>query len=230
MEKMKQRILVVDDERDLCEIIQFNLENEGFEVDVAYSAEEVLAKESLSGYDLMILDVMMGEMSGFSLAKRLKQDSATSHIPIIFATARDTENDTVTGLTIGADDYIAKPFSVREMILRVKAVLRRTSVAATGSDDAISYQTLRIIPSSKKVELDGVEIPFTKTEFELLSLLLSHRGHVFSRQDLITKIWPSDVLVLDRTVDVNITRIRKKVGIYAKNIVTRQGFGYYFED
>lgn len=227
---MKQRILVVDDERDLCEILQFNLENEGFEVDVAYSAEEALAKESLAGYDLMILDVMMGEMSGFSLAKRLKQNSDTSRIPIIFATARGTENDTVTGLTIGADDYIAKPFSVREVILRVKAVLRRTGVVGPSSDEVVSYKTLRIIPSSKKVELDGVEIPFTKTEFELLSLLLGHRGHVFSRQELISKVWPSDVLVLDRTVDVNITRIRKKVGIYAKNIVTRQGFGYYFED
>lgn len=227
---MKQRILVVDDERDLCKILQFNLENEGFNVDVAYSAEEVLAKESLADYDLMMLDVMMGEISGFSLAKRLKQNSDTRRIPIIFVTAKDTENDAVTGLTIGADDYITKPFSVREMILRVKAVLRRTAVTATPTDELISYHTLRINLSAKKVELDGMEIPFTKTELGVLSRLLKHRGRVFSRQELITKIWPSDVLVLDRTVDVNITRIRKKIGIYAKHIVTRQGFGYCFED
>ncbi len=229
MEESRKKVLVVDDEQDLCEILKFNLETEGYNVDTAYSAEEALNLE-LKSYSLLLLDVMMGGMSGFALAKKLKSEPSTASIPIIFLTARDTENDTVTGFNLGADDYISKPFSIREVMVRVKAVLRRSS----GEKDkpahkVINYQGLTLNLDKKTVAIDGNEIPFTKTEFEILHLLIEERGRVFSRQELIDRIWPRDVLVLDRTVDVNITRLRKKIGPFAKCIVTRLGFGYYFD-
>ena len=224
-----KRILVVDDEQDLCEILKFNLETEGYEVETADSAETALTLD-LTSFDLLLLDVMMGEMSGFALAKHLKAQEETNDLPIIFLTARDTENDTVTGFNLGADDYISKPFSIREVMVRVRAVLRRT---AKESDErqpsTLRYQGLELNLDNKTVSIDGEQIPFTKTEFEILHTLLEESGRVFSRQELINRIWPSDVLVLDRTVDVNITRLRKKIGRFSKCIVTRLGFWYFFD-
>lgn len=230
MDEKDSRILVVDDEQDLCEILKFNLETEGYQVETANSAEEALEKD-IASYNLLLLDVMMGGMSGFQLAKQLKNSELTAHIPIIFLTARDTENDTVTGFNLGADDYISKPFSIREVMVRVRAVLRRTASRLEGAEEpaVISYQGLLLNLDKKSVSVDGEDVPFTKTEFELLRLLLEERGRVFSRQELIDRVWPKDVLVLDRTVDVNITRMRKKIGRFAKCIVTRLGFGYYFD-
>lgn len=229
MDEKNYKILVVDDEQDLCEILKFNLETEGYSVDTANSAEEALEKD-VASYDILLLDVMMGGMSGFQMAKKLKENPVTSHIPIIFLTARDTENDTVTGFNLGADDYISKPFSIREVMVRVRAVLRRTSEAKGAAEPSvINYQGLQLNLDKKTVSIDGENVPFTKTEFELLRLLLEEKGRVFSRQELIDRIWPKDVLVLDRTVDVNITRMRKKIGKFAKCIVTRLGFGYYFD-
>lgn len=230
MDEKDSRILVVDDEQDLCEILKFNLETEGYQVETANSAEEALEKD-IASYNLLLLDVMMGGMSGFQLAKQLKNSAVTAHIPIIFLTARDTENDTVTGFNLGADDYISKPFSTREVMVRVRAVLRRTASRLEGAEEpaVISYQGLLLNLNKKSVSVDGEDVPFTKTEFELLRLLLEERGRVFSRQELIDRVWPKDVLVLDRTVDVNITRMRKKIGRFAKCIVTRLGFGYYFD-
>lgn len=230
MDEKDSRILVVDDEQDLCEILKFNLEIEGYQVETANSAEEALEK-NIASYNLLLLDVMMGGMSGFQLAKQLKNSEVTAHIPIIFLTARDTENDTVTGFNLGADDYISKPFSIREVMVRVRAVLRRTASRLEGAEEpaVISYQGLLLNLNKKSVSVDGEDVPFTKTEFELLRLLLEERGRVFSRQELIDRVWPKDVLVLDRTVDVNITRMRKKIGRFAKCIVTRLGFGYYFD-
>lgn len=230
MEENMKRILVVDDEQDLCEILKFNLETEGYEVETANSAEEALEMD-IASFDLLLLDVMMGGMSGFQLAKQLKDNPMTANVPIIFLTARDTENDTVTGFNIGADDYISKPFSIREVMVRVRAVLRRTAEQAVDTDEpkTINYQGLQLNLDRKTVSIDGEAIPFTKTEFELLRLFLDERGKVFSRQELIDRVWPKDVMVLDRTVDVNITRMRKKIGKFAKCIVTRLGFGYYFD-
>lgn len=227
--EIKSNILVVDDEQDLCEILKFNLETEGYNVDMANSAEEAL-DTGIEKYDLLLLDVMMGGMSGFALAKRLKENPLSAHIPIIFLTAKDTENDTVTGFNLGADDYISKPFSLREVMVRVRAVLRRTKEKDDmPHSNIINYQGLELNLDKKTVSIDGEDIPFTKTEFEILHLLLDERGKVFSRQELIDRIWPKDVLVLDRTVDVNITRLRKKIGRFSKCIVTRLGFGYYFD-
>ena len=230
MTNFKHRILVVDDEQDLCEILKFNLETEGYEVDTANSAEEAIVKD-IPSYNLLLLDVMMGEMSGFAMAKKLKADERTCNVPIIFLTARDTENDTVTGFNLGADDYISKPFSIREVMVRIRAVLRRTAPQPEENErNILKYQGLELDLDKKTVSIEGKLVAFTKTEFELLHTLLDEKGIVFSRQELINRIWPSDVLVLDRTVDVNITRLRKKIGPFSKCIVTRLGFGYLFEE
>ncbi len=223
------RILVVDDEEDLCEILKFNLENEGYKVDTANSAEEAL-KMDLPQYHLLLLDVMMGEISGFRMANMLKKDEKTAHIPIIFVTAKDTENDTVTGFNLGADDYISKPFSLREVMMRVKAVLRRSTQSfSTQRKDQLEYKGLILNITQKKVSIDGTEVALTKKEFEILMLLLQNQGRVFSREDILAKVWQEEVYVLDRTIDVNITRLRKKIGEYGKRIVTRLGYGYCFE-
>lgn len=223
------RILVVDDEEDLCEILKFNLEIEGYDVDTANSAEEAL-KLDLPKYNLLLLDVMMGEISGFKMARMLKKNPETANIPIIFITAKDTENDTITGFNLGADDYISKPFSLREVQARVKAVLRRTS--ANGTEEKpqlLKYQGLSIDVEKKKVCIDTQEVALTKKEFEILLLLMQNKGRVFSREDILSKVWQDEVYVLDRTIDVNITRLRKKIGAYGKYIVTRLGYGYCFE-
>lgn len=221
------KILVVDDEQNLCEILAYNLRNDGYEVTEVNSAEEAL-ELPLAAFDLMLLDVMMGGMSGFDLAHRLKTEEKTAHIPIIFLTAKDTEQDMLHGFGLGADDYIAKPFRIMEVLARVKAVLNRSTHSTQVSPETLRYDHLVLNLNTKTVSVDGEEVAFTKTEFELLRLLLEHKGRVFSRQELIDHVWPSDVMVLDRTVDVNITRMRKKIGRYAPCISTRLGYGYYF--
>lgn len=223
------RILVVDDEEDLCEILKFNLETEGYEVDTANSAEEALKKD-LSVYNLLMLDVMMGEISGFKMANIIRKDDNKAKIPIIFLTAKDTENDRLTGFNLGADDYISKPFSIREVIARVKAVLRRTATDNNTNQETLSFDQLLVNIPQKKVTIKGEEITLTKKEFEILKLLLGNQGHVFSRDEILSRVWSDEVYVLDRTIDVNITRLRKKIGEYGKNIVTRLGYGYCFEN
>ena len=221
-------ILVVDDEEDLCEILKYNLEIEGYTVDTANSAEEAL-KLDLTHYRLLLLDVMMGEISGFKMASLLKKNPDTAQIPIIFITAKDTENDTLTGFNLGADDYISKPFSLKEVSARVRAVLRRTSTVQSLTEDVLQYRGLTLNLPQKKVTIDGEETSLTKKEFEILALLLQHPGRVFSREDILNRVWNDEVYVLDRTIDVNITRLRKKMGTYGKQIVTRLGYGYCFE-
>ncbi len=225
------RILVVDDEEDLCEILQFNLETEGYTVDVAYSAEDALSKE-IGEYNLILLDVMMGKISGFKMARIVRSNPDTLHIPIIFLTAKDDENDRLTGFTLGADDYISKPFSLREVMARIKAVIRRTEAnnKEVIKERLLVYEKLEMSVENKKVKLDGVELSFTKKEFEILKFFLENRNRVFTREEVLSRIWPEDVYVLNRTVDVNITRLRKKIGPYEKNIVTRLGYGYCFEE
>jgi DNA-binding response OmpR family regulator len=219
MEKMK--ILVVDDELDICAILKFNLEKAGFEVSTAQSAEDALEKD-INSYDLLLLDVMMEGMSGFDLAKILKQKPQTKDIPIIFITAKDTADDAVNGLDLGADDYISKPFSIKEVISRVKAVLRRTRSDSTSGG-------IEIDDEKKSVKVDGKPVSLSRTEYDLLKLLVHNPGKVFSRSDLISAIWPANVIVTERTVDVSITRLRKKIGEYGEKIVSRHGFGYCFE-
>ena len=174
---------------------------------------------------------MMGEISGFKMARLLRQEPQTAATPIIFLTAKDTENDLLTGFNLGADDYISKPFSIRQVIARVKAVLRRTKAAANKdeADDQLAFETLLLDTRRIRATIDGQEVPLTKKEFEILRLLLENRGNVFSREEILAHVWKDEVYVLDRTIDVNITRLRKKIGRYGKNIVTRLGFGYCFD-
>ena len=224
MQNQSFRILVVDDEADICDILSYNLRKAGYEVDVAHSAEEAL-KTDLSVYDLFLLDVMMGEMSGFTMATRLKENPATTRIPVIFLTAKDSEDDTLEGLSLGADDYITKPFSIREVVARIGVVLRRFEKPQS---TAMVFRTLTVDPVAKTATVDGAPVLLTRIEFELLCCLLESRGRVLSRQDLIARVWPKDEVVLDRTVDVNITRLRKKIGPYASCIRTRSRYGYFF--
>ena len=231
MEKTK-RILVVDDEETLCDTLGFNLEAEGYSVDTAYSAEEALTL-NLSDYDLILLDIMMGEISGIQLARIMKSNPTTAGVPIIFCTAKDTEDDMIKGLDLGADDYIAKPYSLRTVLARVRAVLRRSAASAKeeAGTEKIVYGGLVIIPSKKSCTVDGEEVKMPRKEFELLYKLLSKPGKIFSREELLRDIWTDEVVVVDRVIDVNITRIRQKIGRYGKQIVTRSGYGYgYFTD
>lgn len=226
---MEKKILVVDDEETLCEALRFNLEAEGYNVDTAFSAEEALTLE-LNSYNLIMLDVMMGEMSGTQLARLLKSRPDTSAIPIIFLTAKDSVDDMVGGLELGADDYIIKPFTIRNVLARVKAVLRRASTPAKHPEnsDLVVYGDLVIDVQRKSCSLEGNPIKMPRKEFEILHKLLSNPGRVFSREEILHEIWPEEVVVLDRVVDVNITRIRQKIGKYGKCIVTRSGYGYGF--
>ena len=224
----KFRILVVEDEEDLNEILQFNLESEGYIVDASYSAEEALKKD-LTIYHLMILDVMMGKISGFSLAQRIRKEMRLE-VPIIFLTARDTENDVLTGFNLGADDYITKPFSIRALQARVKAILKRaktipSEVTATSlkiGGITIDFETKRLLVGDKKIEL-------TRKEYEIISLLAKNPGRIFAREEILRRIWENDVIVIDRTVDVNMTRLRRKMEEYGSYIRNKPGFGYYFE-
>ncbi len=231
MMEMNKRILVVDDEETLCEALRFNLEAEGYGVDTANSAEQALTLD-LTRYDLFLLDIMMGEISGMQLARILKSNPATASRPVIFCTAKDTEDDLVEGLDLGADDYIMKPYSLKTVSARIRAVLRRAAAPATSaaadSSAEIVYLGLKIIPAKKMCTVDGQEVNLPRKEFEILSKLLSNKGRIFSRAELLKGIWMDDVVVLDRVVDVNITRIRQKIGPYGKHIVTRSGYGYGF--
>ena len=227
-----ERILIVDDEETLCEVLKLNLENEGYDVDIAFSAEQALTLD-LKSYSLILLDIMMGEISGIKMAKMLKADVTTANIPIIFCTARDSEDDMIMGLNIGADDYIMKPYTVRNVIARVKSVLRRTSkgnVTATVKPNILQVEGLQLDMEFKRCIVDGTEIKLARKEFELLAYLISHRGKILSREQILSKVWSDEVVVLDRTIDVNITRLRSKIGAYGSYIVTRSGFGYGFRD
>lgn len=223
----KKRILVVDDEETLCDTLSFNLETEGYTVDTAYSAEEALA-HNLAEYDLVLLDIMMGEISGTQLARIMKSNPTTSSVPIIFCTAKDSEEDMVKGLDLGADDYITKPYSLNTMLARIRSVLRRTSCAESKSGDIISYKGLVLSARNRTCTVNGCEVRMPKKEFEILLKFLSNVGRIYSRAELLNDIWPDEVVVLERVVDVNITRIRQKIGEYGKNIVTRSGYGYGF--
>lgn len=226
---MAEKILIVDDEETLCEVLKFNLEAEGYEADVAYSAEGALSM-SPERYSLILLDIMMGGISGVQMANILKRNPATADIPVIFCTAKDSEEDMVNGLHLGADDYVTKPYSVRNILARVKAVLRRAgrSAAKPENTDKVAYKGLVLFPDRKVCLVDGNEVKLPRKEFEILLTLLSNKGKLFSRDELLHRIWPDEVIVLNRVVDVNITRIRQKIGEYGKNIVTRPGYGYLF--
>ena len=238
---MRTRILVIDDEESVCEILKFNLEKEGYEVDCAYSAEEALDMD-LDGYSLFMVDIMMGELSGFDFAKRIRNVTATEDVPILFCSALSDEDDVVKGLNIGADDYVTKPFVIGEVLARVRAILRRSGLTAKrtaseileqGQPDYeadVVFKDLRIDRNDKEVYLDREALTLTRTEYDILLFFLTHKNRIYSREEIIKNVWGDDVVVTGRTIDTNITRLRKKLGNYDKYIVTRQGFGYGFKE
>lgn len=221
------KILVVDDERDLCEILQFNLSSEGFDIEVAYSGEEALSK-SIEQFDLLLLDVMMGGMSGFKLADKIRKELGLS-VPIIFLTARETENDMLTGFNVGGDDYLSKPFSIKELVARIKAVLRRGK-SLEMKPKVITIDTMELDMNRKSLTIGNENILLTRKEFEILNMLVSSKGKYLSRQEILDRIWSDDVIVTERNVDVNIARLRKKIGEYGSCIKGRSGYGYCFEN
>jgi len=224
----KRKILVVDDDRDICEILSFNLKHEGYEVDTVNSAEDALKKLS-SEHCLILLDVMMGGMSGYQMAEKLRKDG--NNINIIFLTAKDTENDMLTGFSVGADDYISKPFSLKEVSARVKAVLKRNAESTKDTEKSLLViDDLQINFQSKEVKVEEEIIPLTKTEFEILALLAQNPTRVYSRQNIISQVWKDTIYITERTVDVHITRLRKKLGTKGSLISSRAGFGYKFNE
>lgn len=224
---IRQKILVVDDEQSICELMKINLEIAGYDVDIAYSAEDAL-RLNLEEYALMVFDIMMGNISGLQLVSMVRQMPKIANVPIIVCTALSEERPLVEGFSRGADDYIKKPFSMKEFVLRVKSLLRRTSKTINNSN--VSYKSLTLDNSSKLCYIDSKEVALTKKEFDILYLLISNPGKVFSREEILQTIWEKNVYVVDRTIDVNINRLRKKLGEYESNIVTRQGYGYGFKE
>ena len=219
----KKKILAVDDEEPILEILSFNLEGEGYQVDTCLSAEDAMRK-NLHTYDLFILDVMMGHVSGFRLAEKIRKENDLS-TPILFLTARDTENDRITGFNLGADDYLAKPFSVRELMARVKAILRRSAPARVTMETAAGSFT--VDTENNLILTDGRALELTRKEYDILSLLIRNEGKIFPRHEILARVWGGDVIVTDRTVDVTIARIRKKLGEKGNMIRNKSGYGYY---
>ena len=228
---MRKHILIVDDECDIREILEFNLSNEGFDIVCANSAEEALKKLS-PDTSLILLDVMMGGMSGYKMAEKLRREG--NDTPIVFLTAKDTENDMLTGFSVGGDDYISKPFSIKEVTARVKAVLKRQKNGVEESNESsgikLLFDGITIDLDAKEVIVNGTEITLTKTEFELLALLASHPSRLFNREDIINRLWKETPYITERTVDVHITRLRKKLGEKATCISNRPGYGYRFNN
>lgn len=224
---MPEKILIVDDDKNICEILEFNLKNEGFEVECAYSGEEAL-KKLPNGFSIILLDVMMRGMSGYKMAEKLRLEN--NHIPIIFLTAKDTENDMLTGFSVGGDDYISKPFSIKEVIARIKAIIKRNSIksAEKKSGRKLIFDDLVIDLEIKELTIKGEKISLTKTEFEILILLAENPEKVFPREEIIDRVWKETPFITERTVDVHITRLRKKMGDYASIITNRSGYGYRF--
>lgn len=234
--KPMAKILVIDDEQDICEIVQFNLKKAGYACEVTYSAEDAWRRiQQGERYDLLLLDVMMGDMSGFDLAENLRNACGSGmvcEVPIIFMTALGSEDDIVRGLELGADDYMAKPISMREMVARVQAVLkrRRTSIALPQKSKVdIAYGELHLYNDLKHATLAGQTVSLTRMEYELLAYMLTHPNVVYSREQILANVWPDDGLVLERTVDVTMARLRKKIGPYREQLKAKVGYGYYFE-
>lgn len=248
---MRIKILVIDDEESICEILKYNLEKEGYEVECAYSAEEALRRD-LTAFNLCIVDIMMDELSGYDFVKRVRYNPITETLPVIFCSALNGEDDTVMGLNIGADDFITKPFVISEVIARVRAVLRRSNIhrdmmnaprvqqpqiqmtAAPASkpvlEPDIVFKTLRIDQNDKTCYIDNIAIDLTRREFDLLLFFLTHRNRIYSRDEIIKMVWAGDVVVTNRTIDTNLSRLRQKLGAYSQNIATRLGFGYGFKE
>lgn len=232
--KMKYKVLVVDDEKDIVDLLKYNLEKENeFEVMTAYNGKEALESVQNEKPDIILLDIMMPELNGFEVCKRLKSDPSNSKIPVIFLTAKENEIDEIVGLEIGADDYIQKPISPRKVIARMKSVIRRSNVKTVNVkkvEEIIKFKSLEVDSISHTVRINRKDVFFPKKEFQLLHFLLANRGRVFSREILLNQIWGENIYVIDRTVDVHVAKVREKLGEYADYIETIKGLGYRFKE
>ncbi len=233
---MENRILIVDDEESICEILKYNLELEGYNVSVASSAEEAL-KLDIPSFSLIILDIMMKKMNGYEFAQRLKSNPATEFMPIIFCSALSNEDSRIKGLNIGGDDYIVKPFRIREVLARIKSLLRRTQMVRTlesmqnaKQTPDLEFHNLRIDCKNKLCFIYGNPLKLTKTEFELLKFFISNPNCIYTRKEIISNIWGKNNEVTERAIDTNITRLRKKLGEYGDYLTTRLGYGYGFQE
>ncbi len=225
---MANKIFLLEDEEDICILIKHNLEKEGFKVSFFLTPNEFLEAYRKEKFDLLLLDLMLPEMSGLEVLKILRKEPEKKDVPVIVLTAKNTEFDKVLGLELGADDYITKPFSINELIARVKAVLRRIKKEPE-SDDIIEFEGIKIYPSSFQAFVDNKKIDLTKTEFMLLKLLISNKNKVLSREQLLDSLWGNEKIVIDRTIDVHIKKLRDKLGKYGDYIKTVRGVGYIFE-
>lgn len=230
---MKKKIFVIDDERDILDILKINLTSEGYDVRIFTSAETALNQLTSDMPDLIILDIMMPGMDGYEFCKKIRSQDRVSHVPIIFLSAKTEEFDKVLGLELGGDDYISKPFSVKELKSRVKAVLRRTSTTPHSeavTSNIIKYKGVEINTDNYTLKIDGTPVELTKTEFGILEIFLKHPGKIFTRDNIIDSIRGHDVYVVDRTIDVHIMNLRKKLGPYKNIIRTLSGVGYGFNE
>lgn len=246
---MSYKILVIDDEEPLCDILKFNLQKEGYIVDCSYSAEEALDRDDLLSFDLFIVDIMMEQISGYDFVQRLRSMKGVDQTPVIFCSALTDEDDKVTGLNIGGDDYITKPFIISEVLARVRAVLRRSMKQAqfhhedapsdaSGNEEKritdllpdVIFRDIRIDQNAKALFLFDREIPLTRTEYDLLLFFVSHRNRIYSRDEIMRSVWPDGLMVSQRAIDTNLSRLRRKLGDYGKHITSRQGFGYGFKE
>ena len=229
----KEKILVVDDEKDIVELLQYNLEKEGYKISAVFSGEQCLENVKTELPDLILLDLMLPEIDGLDVCKILKNNPQTSHIPIIMLTAKGEETDIVLGLELGADDYITKPFKVRELLARIKAVLRRTknNISPISKEkDIIKFKDLVIDSIKHQVTIKDQPLNLTSTEFKLLKFLASHPGKVFTREQLLNQVWSEDSFIVDRAVDVHIRRLRQKLLTASDYIITIRGVGYRFKE
>ena len=227
----REKIILIEDEADILEVIQYNLTREGYKVVTSKDGEQGLAKVRKEAPDLVLLDLMLPGLDGLEVCKKLKEDPVTRSIPIIMVTAKGEESDIVLGLGIGADDYVVKPFSPKELLARVKAVLRRGPLKEErGGGERIVRPGLVIDASRHEVRVDGKAVDFTATELRLLHFLASHPGRVFTRDHLLSRVIGEDAVVVDRNIDVHVRAIRQKIGEHREFIDTIRGVGYRFRD
>ncbi|MEI6753407.1 MAG: response regulator transcription factor [Paludibacter sp.] len=225
----KYSILIIDPDKDFCGYLQSNLKSEGYHVETCQSAKDILDLK-LDQYDLVILETQLKDVSGFKVVHELRNNHDTASLPIFFMSSKPGENEMMTAFSVGADDFLTKPFYIRELVARIKVILRRSEEQKNLNVEMLTYNQLKLNLSKMQVKVDEKTVPFTRKEFEIMKLFLENKNRIFSREDLLRLIWTEEAFVLGRTIDVNITRIRHKIGNYGNHIVTKIGKGYSFEE
>ena len=225
----KYRILIIDPDKDFCGYLQSNLKSEGYYVETCQDVKNIVDLK-LHQYDLVILETQLKDVSGFKLVHDIRNNPNTASLSVIFLSSKPGENEMMTAFSVGADDFLLKPFYIRELAARIKVIIRRAEARKNENIELLEYEQLKLNLSKMQVKVEGETVPFTKKEFEIMKLFLENKNRIFSREDLLKLIWSEEAFVLGRTIDVNITRIRQKIGNYSNHIVTKIGKGYCFEE